>query len=103
MNKEQILKTLDTKVSDGTITEILRSIVNSIPQGGNEPLIVEGESLSGNFTVTDGTSLEYLGQEFKKGRLILLRDVSNFDYEVVTEYVSADGALHTKNYSLEIE
>lgn len=81
--------------------DLLKEIVNSIPQGGNEPLIVAGKTSSNNFTVTDGTSLQYILEEYKKGRLILLQDSEEF--EVVIGYTYADGALNTKNWSLAIE
>lgn len=82
MNKEQILKTLDTKVSDGTVTEILREIVNSIPEGGgNEPLIVEGEVNGASFTTTDPTIFDTAYVAFNSGKDVLIKfTIDSYEY-----------------------
>lgn len=76
MTKEQILKTLDTKVSDGTITEILREIVKS-----TSPIVIAPKV--GNTIDVDAYALGQLAKILEKNDTsifdVILKNVALFE------------------------
>lgn len=59
--------------------DLLKEIVNSSPQGGNEPLIVKGIAADKNqFTPIDGHTFDEAKRAFKSGRVVLL-DITDQD------------------------
>lgn len=89
-----------SKRGGGTFKDLLKEIVNSIPQGGNEPMIVQGNVMGISFTPTDGTILPDAIKAYKNGRVVLIKYIDPEDQSldwVRTVIAYNDGTLDFGN------
>lgn len=102
MNKEQIKALVASKIAGqgtqvdlgGALPTILDAIVDAIPEGGggNEPYIVQGASVSADFStsllVVPAQEFARAKEAFLAGRVVLIPEIDGIAY-MVTAYSRA--------------